>query len=382
MQARDGGNNVLTGSDNANAGTDTVTVTVLEASGSVLDANLLGTKVYQLSGGSQTFADLGLQGDAGTHFRLRFSYNTLTVDSNEFNVKPNHMFVSVQPSDGQYGSSETKAGIGSGITVQARDGGNNLLIGADNSNAGTDTISVVLYESAGSVVQSSLIGSKLLFFSFGRCMFPDLFIQQDSGSGFRLEFSYNSLFVQSSMFSVHPFRLIFQNAPFSPLVYAPGNTFVGIGSSFSVAAVDGTGTTLSFCDNANDLITVSSSELGGIVPSLSGTLVKPFTSGVVVFSDLQLYKEAGTHFSIAAQSSSSLLRAGMDFFALNYVCCSAFTQQFSIRPFSYIFTSIPTLLRYPDDSVLVATSVVVSMTDGTAAVLVNAGPCIAYYRSS
>ena len=130
------------------------------------------------------------------------------------------------------------------------------------------------------------------------------------------------------------------------------------------------------------MITVSSSELGGIVPSLSGTIVKPFTSGVVVFSDLQLYKEAGTHFVIAAQSSSSLLRAGMDFFALNYVCCSAFTQQFSIRPFSYIFTSIPTLLRYPDDSVLVATNVVVTMTDGTAAVLVNAGPCIAYYRSS
>jgi hypothetical protein len=63
----------------------------------------------------------------------------------------------------------------------------------------------------------------------------------------------------------------------------------------------------------------------------------------------------------------------MDFFAANYVCCSAFTQQFSIRPFSYVFTSIPTLLRYPDDSVFVATSVVVSMTDGTAAVLVNAG---------
>jgi hypothetical protein len=82
-------------------------VTVLEASGSILDANLLGTKVYQLSGGSQTFTDLGLQGDAGTHFRLRFSYNTLTVESNEFNVKPNHVFVSVHPSDGQYYSGST-----------------------------------------------------------------------------------------------------------------------------------------------------------------------------------------------------------------------------------------------------------------------------------
>ena len=142
VQARDGGNNVLTGADNTNAGTDTVTVTVLEASGSVLDANLLGTKVYQLSGGSQTFTDLGLQGDAGTHFRLRFSYNTLTVDSNEFNVKPNHVFVSVRPSDGQYGSGATKADTGSGITLQARDGNNNVLTGADKTNAGTDTVTL------------------------------------------------------------------------------------------------------------------------------------------------------------------------------------------------------------------------------------------------
>ncbi len=81
-------------------GTDHVTVTVLEATGSVVDANLLGTKVLQLSGGARTFADLGLQGDAGTHFRLHFSYNTLTVESNEFNVKPHHMHVSVHPSDG------------------------------------------------------------------------------------------------------------------------------------------------------------------------------------------------------------------------------------------------------------------------------------------
>ena len=102
-------------------------------------ANLLGSKGLFLSSGARTFAHLGLQGDAGTHFRLRFSYNTLTVDSNEFNVKPNHVFVSVHPSDEQYGSGATKADIGSGITVQARDGNSNVMTRADNTNAGTDT---------------------------------------------------------------------------------------------------------------------------------------------------------------------------------------------------------------------------------------------------
>ena len=41
-------------------------MTVLEASGSVLDANLLGSKGLFLSHGARTFADLGLQGDAAT----------------------------------------------------------------------------------------------------------------------------------------------------------------------------------------------------------------------------------------------------------------------------------------------------------------------------
>ena len=103
-----------------------------------MDTSLLGSKGLVLSSGARRFADLGLQGDAGTHFRLSFSYSTMTVDSNELDVKPNHVFVSVHPSDGQYGSGETKAGIGGGITVQARNGGNNVLTGADNTSAGTD----------------------------------------------------------------------------------------------------------------------------------------------------------------------------------------------------------------------------------------------------
>ena len=102
VQARDGANNLLTGADNSNAATDYVTVTVLEVGGSVSDANLLGTKQLFLGGGTQNFADLGLQGDAGTHFKLQFSYNTLTVDSNEFNIKPHDIIVSVQPVNGQY----------------------------------------------------------------------------------------------------------------------------------------------------------------------------------------------------------------------------------------------------------------------------------------
>ena len=74
-----------------------------------------------------------------------------------------------------------------------------------------------------------------------------------------------------------------------------------------------------------------------------------------------------------AQLSSNVQRAGMDFFLSQYLCCVASTQQFSIRPYAYVITSIPTVLRYPDDSVFVATSVVVSMTDGTSAVLENSG---------
>jgi hypothetical protein len=86
-----------------------------------------------------------------------------------------------------------------------------------------------------------------------------------------------------------------------------------------------------------------------------------------------VYKEAGTHFYVSVQTSTSLPRAGMEFFSANYACCSAFTQQFSIRPYSYVITSLPATIRYPDDSIFVATSVVVSLTDGSVAVLDNAG---------
>ena len=57
------------------------------------------------------------------------------MDCNEFKVKPNHVFLSVHPSDGQYGSGKTQAGIGGGITAQARDKGNNVLMtGSDYTN--------------------------------------------------------------------------------------------------------------------------------------------------------------------------------------------------------------------------------------------------------
>ena len=36
----------------------------------------------------RTFSDLGLQGDAGAHFRLRYRYHALIVDSDEFEVRP------------------------------------------------------------------------------------------------------------------------------------------------------------------------------------------------------------------------------------------------------------------------------------------------------
>ena len=58
-----------------------------------------------------------------------FTHVAKTVATNEINVKPNHVFVSVHPSLGQYGSGATKADIGSGITVQARDGNSNVLTG-------------------------------------------------------------------------------------------------------------------------------------------------------------------------------------------------------------------------------------------------------------
>ena len=55
-------------------------------------------------GGSQRFVDGGLRGDAGTHLRLRFTYNSVAGNSNEFNVRPSRVHVSVLPSDGKYGA--------------------------------------------------------------------------------------------------------------------------------------------------------------------------------------------------------------------------------------------------------------------------------------
>jgi len=89
----------------------------------------------------------------------------LTVESAEFNVKPHNMFVHVQPSNGEYGAGATKADIGAGITVYARDGGNNLLTGADNTNAGTDYVTVTVLEADGTVVDANLLGTKQLFLS-------------------------------------------------------------------------------------------------------------------------------------------------------------------------------------------------------------------------
>ncbi len=64
--------------------TDHVSATVVEATDSAVDANRLGTNVLQLSGGARAFADLELQGDVGTHFRLRFK----TVSGGQPKVRP------------------------------------------------------------------------------------------------------------------------------------------------------------------------------------------------------------------------------------------------------------------------------------------------------
>jgi hypothetical protein len=91
-----------------------------------------------------TFGNLAIRAEAGSHFNLFFTHVAKTVATNEINVKPNHVFVSVHPSLGQYGSGATKADIGGGITVQARDGNNNVLTGADNTNAASDYVTVCL----------------------------------------------------------------------------------------------------------------------------------------------------------------------------------------------------------------------------------------------
>ena len=50
-----------------------------------------------------------------------FNHVAKTVTSSEINVKPHHMFITVHPSDGQYGAGASKADIGAGISVRARD---------------------------------------------------------------------------------------------------------------------------------------------------------------------------------------------------------------------------------------------------------------------
>jgi hypothetical protein len=232
---------------------------------------------------------------------------------------------------------------------------------------------VTVLEASGSVLDANLLGSKGLFLFHGSCSFVDLCVVDDASSEFQLVFSFNSVIVVSNKFTVHPYRIVFQHTPLFPLIYLAGNSFVNLGSSLSVIAIDGTGSTLSSCGNVNDVLTISILELGGIVPSLSGTVVKSLSGGIAVFSDLTIFKEAGTHFFVVVQSTSTLPRAGMDFFTANYACCSSFSQQFSVRPHSFSITNMPTTLRYPDDNVFVATSVTVSLLDGSGAVLVNAG---------
>lgn len=57
------------------------------------------------------------------------------MDCNEFKVKPNHVFLSVHPSDGQYGSGKTQAGRDHWQSAQVRDKGNNVLMtGSDYTN--------------------------------------------------------------------------------------------------------------------------------------------------------------------------------------------------------------------------------------------------------
>jgi hypothetical protein len=248
-----------------------------------------------------------------------------------------------------------------------------VLTGADNTNAGTDSVVVTVLEASGSVQDVNLVGHKVGFLFMGFCMFNDLGIVDDYSSGFSLEFSYNGLRVVSNIFTVHPHRLLFVHQPSVPLFYISGQSHASLSDALSVLAVDGQGRTLVNCDSADDSITISLLELGGIAPAISGTAVRQFSGGVASFPGLQIFKDCGTHFYLVVQSSSQLLRAGMDFFASRHACCSAFTQQFSIRPFSYVITSAPTVLRYPDDSVFVSTSVRVSLTDGISASLENAG---------
>jgi len=165
---------------------------------------LTGTTSIQSNNGVSTFSNLAIRAEAGSHFTLMFTHVAKTVTSSEINVKPHHMFITVHPSDGQYGAGSTKADIGAGITVRARDGANNLLTGADNTNAGTDYVTVTALETAGTVVDANLLGTKQLFLSGGEKNFADLGLQGDAGQHFKLRFSYNSLTVESSEFNVKP----------------------------------------------------------------------------------------------------------------------------------------------------------------------------------
>jgi len=261
----------------------------LEGFGSVLDANLLGTKSLHLSNGVGTFSDLGLQGDAGAHFRLRFRYLTLTVDSDEFVVSPNHMFVSVHPANGQYGPGLTKAAIGFSNTVQARDGANNVLTGADNTDSSTDAVGVTVIEGFGSVLDANLLGTKSLHLSNGVGTFSDLGLQGDAGAHFRLRFRYLTLTVDSDGVVVSPNHMFVSVHPANGQ-YGPGLTKAAIGFSNTVQARDGANNVLTGADNTDsstDAVNVTILESNGIVfdANLLGTKSLHLSNGVGTFSD-------------------------------------------------------------------------------------------------
>jgi hypothetical protein len=126
VHARDGVDNVLTGADNGDASADAVTVTILENNGTVMDANLIGNKSLFLVGGVVTFSDLGVQGDAGAHFRLRFSYRHLEVDSNEFEIKPIPVIKLAHPFPNFLATNEKIS-----LSVELQDGVGAVLSAAD-----------------------------------------------------------------------------------------------------------------------------------------------------------------------------------------------------------------------------------------------------------
>ena len=135
---------------------------------------------------------LSVRRESGSLFQFKFDFSNQTeivVTTQTFQVIPHHLFLSIQPSTGQYGSGQTKASIGSGIVVQARDGNDNVLTGADSTSA-ADAVTVSVLESGGSVSDSNLLGNKTLSFAFGARNFADLGLQGDAGAHFQLRFSY------------------------------------------------------------------------------------------------------------------------------------------------------------------------------------------------